>query len=166
MPTSLTISAAALLISSNGTIVAGSAMTAVPAAKSSSPEFAPAAATVDDFHAALVRGDTRAAVELLATDVLIFEEGGAERSRDEYARHHLAADAAFAAAATQLRTARSGRVDGDIAWILTEGRTTGRFQGKPIDRVSTETMVLKRADGMWRIAHIHWSSRVPPSNTK
>ena len=69
--------------------------------------------------------------------------------------------AAFAAASEATVTRRSGWADGDIAWIASEGRTTGQFNGRAVDRLTTETMVLKRhADG-WRIHHIHWSSRAP-----
>ena len=122
-------------------------------------EAAEAATTIDAFHAALKAGDTAAALTGLAPDVMIFEEGSAERSRDEYASHHLGADAAFASEAAVAR--RSGWADGDIAWITSEGRTTGQFNGRAVDRLTTETMVLKRhADG-WRIHHIHWSSRAP-----
>lgn len=124
-------------------------------------DAAGAAQVVDAFHAALGANDTAAALALLAPEVMIFEEGGAERSRDEYASHHLASDAAFAAATHAALTRRSGRADGDIAWITSEGRTTGEFNGRAVDRLTTETMVLKRhADG-WRIHHIHWSSRAP-----
>lgn len=125
-----------------------------------SSEAAEAASVVDAFHAALKAGDTSAALLLLAPDVMIFEEGGAERSRDEYASHHLASDA-FAAASDAAVSRRSGWADGDVAWITSEGRTTGQFNGRAVDRLTTETMVLKRhADG-WRIHHIHWSSRAP-----
>lgn len=120
-----------------------------------------AASAVDAFHAALKTGNTAAALALLAPDVMIFEEGGAERSREEYASHHLGSDAAFAAASEATVARRSGWADGDIAWITSEGRTTGQFNGRAVDRLTTETMVLKRhADG-WRIHHIHWSSRAP-----
>ena len=125
------------------------------------PEAADAAAAVDAFHAALKAGDTAGALGFLAPDVMIFEEGGAERSRDEYASHHLGSDAAFAAASEAAVARRSGWADGDIAWITSEGRTTGQFNGRAVNRLTTETMVLKRhADG-WRIHHIHWSSRAP-----
>jgi len=124
-------------------------------------EAAGAVTAVDAFHAALKAGDTTAALALLAPDVMIFEEGGAERSRDEYASHHLGSDAAFAAASEATVTRRSGWADGDVAWITSEGRTTGQFNGRAVDRLTVETMVLKRhADG-WRIHHIHWSSRSP-----
>lgn len=131
------------------------------AAGSVAAEATDAVAAVDAFHAALGAGDTAGALTFLAPDVTIFEEGGAERSRDEYASHHLASDAAFAAASEAMVARRSGRADGDIAWITSEGRTTGQFNGRAVDRLTTETMVLKRhADG-WRIHHIHWSSRAP-----
>ena len=131
------------------------------AAGSVAAEAAGAAAAVDAFHAALKAGDTAAALTFLAPEVMIFEEGYAERSRDEYASHHLGSDAAFAAASESMVERRSGWADGDIAWITSEGRTTGQFNNRPVDRLTTETMVLKRhADG-WRIHHIHWSSRAP-----
>jgi len=120
-----------------------------------------AAAVVDAFHAALKAGDTAGALAMLAEDAMIFEEGGAERSREEYASHHLGADAAFAAAVEATVTRRSGWADGDVAWIASEGRTTGAFNGRPVDRLSAETMVLKRGPDGWRIHHIHWSSRAP-----
>lgn len=120
-----------------------------------------AASAVDAFHAALKAGDTAAALALMAPEVMIFEEGYVERTRDEYASHHLGSDAAFAAASEAVVEKRSGWADGDIAWITSEGRTTGQFNGRPVDSLTTETMVLKRhADG-WRIHHIHWSSRRP-----
>ncbi|MDI1327743.1 MAG: nuclear transport factor 2 family protein [Brevundimonas sp.] len=131
------------------------------AAGAVSAEAADAVTAVDAFHAALKAGDTAAALALLAPDVMIFEEGGAERSREEYASHHLGSDAAFAAASEATVARRSGWADGDVAWIVSEGRTTGQFNGRAVDRLTTETMVLKRhADG-WRIHHIHWSSRAP-----
>lgn len=131
------------------------------AAGSLTTEATEAAAVVDSFHAALKAGDTAAALALLAPDVMIFEEGGAERSRDEYASHHLGSDAAFAAASEATLSRRWGQADGDVAWVVSEGRTTGQFNGRAVDRLTTETMVLKRhADG-WRIHHIHWSSRAP-----
>ena len=124
-------------------------------------EAVDAATAVDAFHAALKAGDTAAALTFLAPEVMIFEEGVAERSREEYASHHLGADSAFAAATAAAISHRSGWADGDVAWIATEGRTTGQFNGRAVDRLSAETMVLKRhADG-WRIHHIHWSSRAP-----
>ena len=120
-----------------------------------------AAAVVDSFHAALARGDQEAAAALMADDALIFEEGGAERSKAEYRTHHLPADAAFSQAMRPSISRRSGEAGGALALITTEGRTTGSFRGKAVDRLTTETMVLRRAGQGWKIVHIHWSSAAP-----
>ena len=109
-----------------------------------SPSARDAAATVDAFHAALRRGDTRSASAMLASDVLIFEGGGVERNKAEYEAHHLAADAAFTQAVPSVLTRRAGRAIGQMAWIASEGHTTGTYKGRPIDRVTAETMVLRR----------------------
>lgn len=122
---------------------------------------APAIAVVDAFHAALGSGERDAALALLTDDVMVLEEGGAERSRDEYAGHHLPADMTFAAATEAEITGRVAWVEGDIAWVLTEGRTSGAFNGRPVDRLTAETMILHRQAEGWRIRHIHWSSRAP-----
>ncbi|MFP5329926.1 MAG: YybH family protein [Alphaproteobacteria bacterium] len=123
-----------------------------------SAEAREAAAVVDAFHAALRGGDTAAALAMLAEDVLIFEGGGVERSKAEYASHHLEADAAFSKAVTSTLTRRAGGVSGDLAWVASEGRTAGEYKGRPVDRVTAETMLLRRSGGAWKIVHIHWSS--------
>jgi len=122
------------------------------------PSAREAVAVVDAFHAALKRGDTIAAAALLVDEVLIFESGGVERTKAEYAARHLPADAAFAQATSTVVAHRKGRSDGVLAWIASEGRTTGKFRGKAINSKSTETMVLSRANSGWKIVHIHWSS--------
>ena len=128
------------------------------AVAASAPVPREAAAVVDAFHAALGRGDTAGAAAMLAPDVLIYESGRAERSKAEYAAHHLPADAIFARAVRRNTTRRSGRADGSSAWITTEATTKGKFRDKVIDSVGMETMVLKRTGPAWRIVHIHWSS--------
>lgn len=146
-------------------IGAGTAVIAHPTAQpkpaaSAEPTPLPAAAkVVDAFHAALDRGDTAAAAGLLSTALVVFEGGEAERSKAEYAAHHLAADAAFSQAVGSRMTRRSGGVSGDLAWIASEGRTQGRYKNRDIDRITTETMVLRRVSGVWKIVHVHWSSR-------
>ena len=151
----LRMSIAALAMA--GLWVPASAQRASPAATSAAVPRE-AAAVVDAFHAALSRGDTTAAAALLDPQVLIFESGRAERSKTEYAAHHLPADAIFAKAIRRSVTRRSGRVDGSLAWITTEVTTMGKYKDKVIDSVGMETMVLKRTGQTWRIVHIHWSS--------
>lgn len=123
------------------------------------------ARVVDGFHDALARGDTAGALAFLAEDALIYESGGVERDRAEYAAHHLGADAAFAQAVPSQVTRRAGAVRGDIAWLASEGRVIGTFNDRALDRITTETIVLERDGGSWRIAHIHWSSAAAPSGS-
>ena len=117
-----------------------------------------ASAVVVAFHAALGRGDTRAAAALLAKDALIYESGRVERGKAEYAAHHLAADAMFAKATTRVVTRQAGGADGRTAWIASESTTKGNFKNKMVNSASTETMILRRDRIGWRIVHVHWSS--------
>ncbi len=129
-----------------------------PAASTASAVPREAAAVIDAFHAALEHGDTAGAAALLADDVLIYESGGAERSKAEYAAHHLGADAAFAKAVRRVVTRRTGRSEGPFAWIATETTTKGTYKDRAINSVGMETMVLEREGATWRIKHVHWSS--------
>jgi ketosteroid isomerase-like protein len=115
-------------------------------------------AVVDAFHSALARGDTKGAAALLADEALIFEEGGAERSKAEYVAHHLPADAEFSQVVRSVVAHRSRGASGSLAWVASEGRTSGIFKGKPIDLSTTETMLLRRTGSGWKIVHVHWSS--------
>ena len=117
-----------------------------------------AGAAVEAFHAALGRGDTQAAAALLADDALVYESGGVERGKAEYAAHHLAADAAFARAVKRSVTRRAGSADGRTAWIASEATVKGTYKTRAIDSISAETMVLRRDPAGWRIVHVHWSS--------
>jgi ketosteroid isomerase-like protein len=150
--------AIAALLALGSPATAGDTAAQTAAAAPLPPAARDAAAAVDAFHAALRRGDTKAAKALLADDVLIFEEGRAERSKAEYALHHLAADAEYSAAVPGVVARRIGNASGDLAWIATEGRTKGNFRGTAVNQVTVETVILRRIGGTWRIAHIHWSS--------
>jgi len=117
-----------------------------------------AAETVDSFQKRLAQGDTNAAAQLLDPSVLIYEGGGAEKSRDEYASHHLKSDADFLKDAEVRQLSRTGNAVGDFAWIATESELKSAG-AKPLDLITTETMVLQRGPDGWRVKHIHWSSR-------
>jgi len=133
---------------------------AVPA--TAAPEAdaaAPAIAVVDKFSAALAAADFATVEALLDPDVVILESGGAERSRAEYLGHHAIADAQFLKDAHIQVTHRSARADGDVAWVATESEMHATSDGQPLALLATETMVLRRVGGDWRIVHIHWSSR-------
>ncbi len=116
-------------------------------------------AVVEAFHAALGRGDKDAALALLASNVQIYEQGYVERSKAEYASHHLASDMEFSQAVKSETNDVAVVDEGNLAYVVRQGTTKGEFKGKPVDTINLETMVLQRMDGSWKIVHIHWSSR-------
>jgi ketosteroid isomerase-like protein len=119
-------------------------------------------ATADAFGAALAAGDEAAALKLLAPDVLIYESGGQEASREEYAAAHLKGDIEFLKGVRSQTLDRKHTVLGDLAVVTSRSRATGTYKDKPVDFLGTETLVLRRGKEGWRIAHIHWSSRPAP----
>jgi len=119
---------------------------------------AAAARIVDAFAVALASQDERLARKMLADNVLIAEGGGAERSFEEYAAHHLNADMQFMAGVKATLKKRDVIDSGDLAIVVSESELHGEYQSKPIHSRMMETMVLKLTDDGWRIRHIHWSS--------
>ncbi len=108
---------------------------------------------------ALSEGDASALQDLLAADVLIFESGGVEDGFEDYAGHHMPADMAFLRQVQREPLAQTVFEFGEHALVASRARLSGEFQERPVDLISTETLLLKRADnGEWRVQHIHWSS--------
>lgn len=114
---------------------------------------------VDAFSDAMRQGDLQRAGQLLAPDLVVLESGGVERSKAEYMAGHGPADAAFLKTVHVQPKGRTARAVGNLAWVASESELHMQRDGKPSVSLSTETMVLKKAGGDWRIVHIHWSSR-------
>ncbi len=132
-------------------------------AQPASNDSASVVAVVDAFHAAFAAGDPSAALQLIADDAVFLEAGGVE-SRSEYGTNHLPADIEFEKGVSTKRSPVRVVVRGDAAWATSTGETTGTFQGRSVDFVGAELMVLSREPAGWRIRAIHWSSRArrPP----
>ena len=130
----------------------------VSRAQATAPDSIAVSETIRQFHAALAHGDSAAALALLANDAVVLEAGGIE-SRAEYRAHHLPADIQFAAAVP----ARPGPLQvvlaGDVAWVASTSEVAGTFDGRPINSVGAELVVLTRSGTGWQIRAIHWSSR-------
>ena len=123
------------------------------AVEAGSPE-----AVVNAYGAALKAKDEAALRALLAPDVIIAEGGGAERSVEEYAGHHMPADMAFTAAVEFSLKKRDVIENADLATVISESQVHGTYNGENVHSKMMETMVLRREGGQWRIVHIHWSS--------
>jgi ketosteroid isomerase-like protein len=116
------------------------------------------AAAVEDFHRALTQGDPPAALALLAAEAVILESGESQ-TRAKYEREHLGEDIAFARATTTERSPLKIQQEGNVAWTIATSKTTGTFNGRKIDSVGVELMVLTKTESGWRIRAIHWSNR-------
>jgi ketosteroid isomerase-like protein len=127
-------------------------------AQTASRDSASVAATIAEFHTALAGGDSSRALRLLAADVTVLEAGGIETLAD-YRSRHLAADIRFAQAVPSSRAAPRIVVQGDVAWAVSTSETVGSMDGRAINSVGAELMILSREGTGWRIRAIHWSSR-------
>jgi mono/diheme cytochrome c family protein/ketosteroid isomerase-like protein len=111
------------------------------------------------LHDALSAGDAARVQSLLDPKVIIMEGGNVERSLKEYAAHHLPEDLKFMKGVTYKLQRQTSDSSGDLAWVASEAALTGSSSEKPGALVSTETLVLRKAGGGWKVVHIHWSSR-------
>jgi ketosteroid isomerase-like protein len=146
-------------------ILLAAAAVAAPAKPTAVPKenatLAEATTVVDAFHAALKKGDRKAAMGMLDDSVEIFEQGSVERSKAEYASHHLDADIAFSAGTKMKRTSSGGAMLGNLAYFTSQNTVTRKYKDQTVDSIMIETMVLHKTPAGWRILHIHWSTRKP-----
>jgi len=113
--------------------------------------------TVLRFHDALRNGDTAAVKKLIAPDLRVLE-GGEIENRAQYLSHHLAADIEFAKAVRSESRIESHTRQGSVAWLVSTSTATGKFNGRDINSVGAELMILSRTQNEWQIRAIHWSS--------
>ena len=120
-------------------------------------QTAPADA-VNNFHSALREGNHELIIKLLDPRVVVYEEGVPELSFSDYALYHLKADMEFAKSTTR-RIIHTRVLEGQEYFaVLNYGTIKGVFQKAKVDQHFSETMLLKRNNGNWRITHIHWSN--------
>ncbi len=131
------------------------------AAQSTGKDSAAVLAVVDAFHAAMTAGNAAGLMQLVAPDAVFLEAGGVE-TRAQYESSHLPADIEFEKSVSSKRSPARVVVVGDAAWATSASETVGTFQGRAIDSMGIELMVLSREAGGWRIRAVHWSSRARP----
>jgi ketosteroid isomerase-like protein len=118
-----------------------------------------ATATVDDFHKALARNDTRGALSFLSRDLVVYEYGLIDPTLAQYAFKHLPLDMDAAAATAWTLQSRKAGGSGDVFWVLSAYRVTGYDKlGVAIDNTTLETVVLQRSGDALKIVHFHWST--------
>lgn len=117
------------------------------------------AEAVDAFHAALRGKDTAGALSLLDRGLVVYEFGLVDPTVEAYAFRHLPFDMDVAVATQWKLETRHVGGSGDERWVLSTYRVTGKqSDGTPIDQTTLETAILRRAGGVFRIVHLHWST--------
>jgi ketosteroid isomerase-like protein len=122
------------------------------------PSESEVTAVVESFYAAIKKGDTAAAMSVIAPDAVFLESGKLE-TRAEYEANHLPADIDFEKQVSGKRGPMRVTFDGNTAWVIATTQYDGTFDGSPVSFVSAQLVVLTRDAGTWRIRTIHWSSR-------
>jgi ketosteroid isomerase-like protein len=133
----------------------------VPLAAQPAGDEAAVRAVVSGFHSGITTGDAAKVMALVADDALFLEAGTVE-TRSQYEKDHLPGDIAFEKGVKIKRSPIRIVIVGDAAWATCTSEYQGTFQGRAIDSLGTELMVLSRSSGSWRIRAIHWSSRARP----
>jgi ketosteroid isomerase-like protein len=115
-------------------------------------------AVVQQFHAAMAAGDAAAINRMIAEDVAIHEAGNVE-GRAQYVANHLPADLEFEKTVSIKRSGIRAVVMGDAAWVTSTSEMQGTFNGRTVDSIGTELIVLSRVADSWRIRAISWTGR-------
>ena len=118
-------------------------------------------AVVAHFHTGLTTGNAAGAMAVVGADAVFLEAGSVE-TRAQYEKDHLPADIEFEKIVPLKRSELRVVVSGDAAWSTCTYELKGTFQGRAIDSIGTEMMVLSRAAGGWQIRAVSWSSRARP----
>lgn len=121
-------------------------------------EPAPPSKQVDEFHKALRLNQPEQAVALLSRDAVIYEQGFAEISRQEWIDQQLGPAIAFARDTQRDVVRRATRVVGEAAWVMSSIRTTVKLPGNDLVFNGGETAILMQEQGEWKIVHLHWSA--------
>lgn len=116
-------------------------------------------AVIAAYDSAVSASDTARAVSLLHPELVVYEHGHVEGSRDAFAKDHLLADMEFMRNATMERGDRGVHVasGNDIAWTISPYELRGEYKGKKVHNAGTETLVLVRGEDGWKIRHAHYS---------
>jgi ketosteroid isomerase-like protein len=146
-------------------ILAFCLIVAAPLSAQTSADEAAVRTAVTGFHSALTAGDVKKAMSLIADDAVFLEAGGVE-TRAQYEKDHLPADIEFEKGVKVKRSPIRIVVVGDAAWASSTTEFQGTFQGRTIDSLGAELMVLSKVGGAWKIRAVNWSGRARPTASK
>ena len=109
------------------------------------------------LRGAMTAGEPGPVAAILAPDVIVYQDGREDRTRDAYVARSLADDLAFFRAYFAEVISQDVREDSESAWVTTRTRYIGKTVDQGASFIGTETLVLRRIGGSWQIVHIHRS---------
>ena len=119
------------------------------------------------YDAAFAAKDLTRLAAFYHPDVTIYEGGGVNTGWADYRDHHLGPELeemqapAFSRSNVAVYPLDGGR----FAYVTSEYRLKTRLKDRDIDATGLETLiVVKGADGAWKIRHSHTSSRRRPGS--
>jgi ketosteroid isomerase-like protein len=131
-------------------------------AAQASPDADAVAQVVDTFMTDIAGGQFESARQLMTPDAVVLANGQVLGDRDGYINGPAKGDAAALRATTQRELLhRNAKADAGHGWVVSEKRLRSTIAGAqaPREILVTETMLLARTGGGWKITHIHWSTR-------
>ena len=121
------------------------------AAPANAQEFRTPSELVDELHRAFSKNDGTRVASLMAADYSAFEFGYVDSNLAQYVQN-------APTTTWNLESRRMGGA-GDQFWVLSTYKVTGASKsGVAINDVVLETVVVRRLNGQFRIAHFHWSA--------
>ncbi|MGH8518601.1 MAG: nuclear transport factor 2 family protein [Panacagrimonas sp.] len=114
--------------------------------------------TLDRFHRALRGNEPDKVLDALSKDAVIYEQGFAETSRDEWARKQLGPAIAFARDTDRRVIRRRAGEDDRAAWVISRTQTFVDVSDRKVMLEGAETAILRREGKQWKIVHLHWSA--------
>lgn len=155
--------ARAFMVLVSGLLFCGGVLAQPPVAPAGTDPRQAVEAVASDFQRAMGEGYAEGVVRHLAPEVVIFEGGEVvAASGGAYIRGSLQADLRYAATVRRQLVHRKTTVSGEMAVVMSQTRNQGTFEGRAINLMRTETLVLRWIEGAWKIIHIHWSGYEPP----
>jgi ketosteroid isomerase-like protein len=122
------------------------------------------AAWLKSFDAAFVAKDLDKLAAFYHPDVTIYEGTGVNNGWPNYRDTHLGPELKSFSGLEFGHTNASVRMLGDhFAYATSEFFLKTQMNGKALDLIGRETVVLEHADGAWKIRHAHMSTRSRPA---
>ena len=125
------------------------------------PDEAGVRVAVEAYNRAFTTKDLATLKALLTPDIVLYEHSVRNVGLDDVWENHLRPEVSeFENSAAEFSDVRVSATT-EMALVLRQYRIQATMKGRPIDARGNETMVWVKRDGIWKVAHIHYSHPCP-----